>query len=204
MITLMKFLRSVYPISENLRDRLEDTVQPRVLRKNEYLFRAGQVCRNIYFVESGILRAYYNQSQKTSSYGFAFEGEICVVPSFFRQEYGSQNIQAIAETKVWWIDYDQYRHLVANFADFNGICRILLERCQRRSEERILAMWMQPAEYRYEWLLKQYPDILEKVPAKYLSSYLGITESMFSMVRNRSIPRLRKKAADKFEEKPCS
>lgn len=38
---------------------------------------------------------------------------------------------------------------------------------------------------RYEELLKEYPNIIQRVPQHYIASYLGITPVSLSRIRNR-------------------
>ena len=40
-------------------------------------------------------------------------------------------------------------------------------------------------EQRYIELIKEYPDIINKIPHYYIASYLGITPVSFSRIRNR-------------------
>src|SRR5579864_6396285 len=110
MNKVIDFFRSVHPISEHFIEELEATLHSRKVRKKEYLLRSGQICRNIYFVESGVLRVFYLNDYKDTSLSFAFEDQICVTPeSFFRQQIGYGNIQAMENSVVWYIDYNQYR-----------------------------------------------------------------------------------------------
>ncbi|GGH03446.1 hypothetical protein [Pedobacter zeae] len=44
-----------------------------------------------------------------------------------------------------------------------------------------------PAEYRYEELLRKYPDFLQRFPQHIIASYLGITKETLSRIRNQSL-----------------
>lgn len=185
MITLLRYLRSIHPLSEALRDHLEDIVKEKELSRKEYLLRAGQICSNIYFIESGLLRSYYFKGGKEVSSCFMKEGDICTsVESFFTQQYGQENIQAVEDCIVYYISYEELQFIYRNFSEFNTIGRILVERCCLQTVQRITAMWMQRAHDRYAWLANAFPDLLQRVPAKYLASYLGITEVMLSNIKS--------------------
>jgi|GEM_PF-1358402 len=188
MTNLYKFLRGIHPLSEACRDRLEDGLEFKRIRRKDHLLRAGQICSNIYFVESGLLLNYYVKVGKTISSSFSSEGQICTsIRSFFDQDYGIDNIQALEDSAVYYLSKDQYQSLCNQFHEFNTICRILLEKCIRDREERLAAMWMLPADRRWEWLVRVQPDLLQRVAAKHLSSYVGVTESMFSMIRKNEL-----------------
>lgn len=195
MILLFRYLRTIYPLSEGLRNRIEDTLQEKKLARREYLLRAGQICRNVYFVEKGLLRNYYTKGGKDISAAFLKEGDVCTaVGSFFTQQCGPESIQAIEESMLYYIPYVELKRIYQDFVEFNFIGRILLEKCYLSKLHWIQAMWMQPAQDRYNWLVEQFPELVQRVPAKYLASYIGITEGMLSNIKGS---RLTKKAGCK-------
>jgi len=188
----MNWLNAIHPISNELSERLEDVVKVKLIVKKDYLLKAGHYCRNIYFVEKGLLRTYYFQEGKVISSAFTKENEICVsLESFYAQKYGVECIQALEDTDLSYISYNDYQELTKGFPEFNTICRLLLERCQVAKEQRLSALWMQPAEDRLRWFANQFPDLFQRVPGKYLASYLGMSSVMLSRIRGR--PRNRPK-----------
>jgi CRP-like cAMP-binding protein len=185
LMQLFKFLRAIYPLSNELRDHLENVVTERNIAKKEYLLRAGHVCRSIYFVEKGLLRSYYTKGNKIITSAFTKESEFCVLPgSFFGQQPGIEHIQALEDCIICGINYEEYEQASKNFNEFNILVRILLEECVRLREQRLQETWMQPSRDRYNWLFTQMPDLWQRVPAKYIASYLGITETMLSCLRS--------------------
>jgi CRP-like cAMP-binding protein len=186
MISLLKFIRALQPLSEALRDHLEDTIRQKTLDRKDVLLKAGQVCGNIYFVEKGLLRSYYVKDDKEISSGFYKEGDICVaIESFLTQQYSLENIHAIEDSVLYYLSHDDLQHIYREFPEFNRVGRLLLEKCALRSAQRMTAMWMQKADDRYKWLVRQYPDFPLRVAGKQLASFLGITEGMMSTVKSR-------------------
>ncbi|HEX9510094.1 MAG TPA: Crp/Fnr family transcriptional regulator [Puia sp.] len=185
MISLFKYLRSIHPLSPGLRDHLEDIVKEKKLARKDYLLKAGQISGNIYFIQKGLLRSYYFKEGKEISSYFMKEGDICIaVESFFTQQYGQDNIQAIEDSVVHYISYEELQRIYRDFGEFNYIGRVLVERCYLLTVQRITAMWMQKAHDRYHWFAQNFPELLERVSAKYLASYLGITEVMLSKIKS--------------------
>lgn len=186
MISLIRYLRGIQPMSELLRDRLEETLKQKDIRKKDFLLKAGQTCGNIYFIEKGLLRSFYIKDGKEISVWFSKEEDICVsVESFFTQRPGQDYIQALEDSTVYYLSHDDLQHTYRDFPEFNRIGRALLEKCLIRSSQRVTAMWMQKSADRYEWLVRHYPDLPQRVSAKQLASYLGVTESMLSKVKSR-------------------
>src|ERR1700753_3048494 len=92
MLSLIRFLRKVYPISEQLGDILEDTIKSRTVKRREKLLRAGHICRHIYIVESGTLRSFYVKEDRDISTSFALEYGFCTVPSSFFSQTPSEGV----------------------------------------------------------------------------------------------------------------
>ncbi|MDO9155474.1 MAG: Crp/Fnr family transcriptional regulator, partial [Sediminibacterium sp.] len=63
------------------------------------------------------------------------------------------------------------------------IGRILTERYYILSEERNYTMRFNSAVERFKILKKSYPEIINRVQAKYIASYLGITEETLSRIK---------------------
>ena len=186
MISLLRYFRGIQPLSEGLRDNLEDTLRQKNIDKKDFLLKAGQVCGNIYFVEKGLLRSFYIKDEKEISSRFSKEGDICVsVESFLTQQYSQENIQALEDTTVFFLSYDDLQRIYRDFPEFNKIGRVLLERCVVQSEVWMTAMWTSKSADRYDWLVRQHPDLPQRVSAKHLASYLGVTESMISKVKSK-------------------
>jgi len=78
MNQMFKILRSIHPVSENLRDYLDDNLKEKKVKKREILLKEGQLCGSLYFVHQGILRGYYSKGGKEISCLFFKEGEVCV------------------------------------------------------------------------------------------------------------------------------
>jgi CRP-like cAMP-binding protein len=185
MIALLRYFRTIQPLSETLRDHLEDTLRQKIIEKKDFLLKAGQVCGNIYFVEKGLLRSYYTKDEKEISSGFSKEGDICVsIESFLSQHSSQEYIQALEDSIVYYFSHDDLQRIYRDFPEFNKISRVILEKCLVQFSQRMTAMWMQKSAERYDWFVRHYPDLPQRVPAKQLASFLGVTESMISKVKS--------------------
>ena len=185
MITLLAILNMVSPLSSALSREITRFARCRLIGSKTKLLLDGQICDNIYFVESGILRVYYSNNSKDITSSFSMAGQACLsTESFFKQHCGIETIQAVCKSKVWFIDHEQYLYLCANYPEFKDICRAFLENCHIARERRLQAMWMQPALHRYKWLRENWPEVIDKIPGKYVCSYIGITPVMLSRLKN--------------------
>lgn len=172
----------LYP---ELNDLYLEYAQVRPYRRQTFLLKAGEVCRHIYFVESGVLRCYYRRNNKDISSWFAQEGQCCwSAESFLRQQKGIEYIQVIEDATVSLLSYGGLECICHLYPLFGMLQQEVTQRHLLATESKMQAMWMQQSPQRLAWFVRQFPGLLEKVAGKYIASYLGITEVMLSRLRH--------------------
>lgn len=186
MEIVLQFLNSVHPLSAQLTGMLHKSLKTKELSKKAYLLRAGHICRHIYFIEKGLLRCFYDKGEQEVCSWFMKEGDVIMsVESFYQQKSSYESIQAIEDCRLYYIDYSELQNLYRTFPEFNYVGRVLTEKYYSLSEQRLYSMRMQRSQERYDYLLEHHPELVLRVPAKHLASYLGITEVTMSKVRSR-------------------
>jgi CRP-like cAMP-binding protein len=150
------------------------------------LLKEGQVANYIYFIERGLVRSYYLKDGNEVCSWFMKEGDVIIsVNSFFNRIPSYEYLQAIEDTTVYFIHYDQLQNIYKKFIEFNIVGRILTEKYYQLSEERLFLMRRQKASERYNHLLEHHPEILQRVPRTYIASYLGITLETLSRINKK-------------------
>jgi CRP-like cAMP-binding protein len=186
MEQLLSYLESIYPMTDGLKQHLAKLLKEKQIPKKEYLLRAGHICQNIYFIGKGLLRCFYIKEEHEVCSWFMKEGDVIVsVESFFAQKKSYESIQALEDCLVYYIGYDELQFIYHHYPEFNFISRVLLQKYYMLSEQRLYSIRMQRSQERYDYLLEHFPDLILRVPAKYLASYLGITEVTMSKIRGR-------------------
>ena len=186
MEKLLAFLESIHQMTDGLKQHLAAILKAKELPKKEYLLRSGQVSRKICFIGQGLLRCFYIKDGHEISSWFMKEGDVIVsVESFFSQKPSYESIQALEDSIIYYITYDELQFVYKNFLEFNFISRVLLEKYYTLSEQRLYSLRMQRAQERYDYLLEHHSELVLRVPAKYLASYLGITEVTMSKIKAR-------------------
>jgi CRP-like cAMP-binding protein len=186
METLIGLLNTIYPLSSPLVNYLQTAIKVQELSRKDYLLRAGHVCRRICFIEKGLLRCFYIKDEQEVSSWFMQERDVIIsVESFLQQKVSYESIQALEDSVLYYIDYIELQYIYRHFPEFNFIGRVLTEKYYCLSEQRLYSMRMQKSQERYDYLLEHHPELLLRVPAKYLASYLGITEVTMSKIKGR-------------------
>ena len=184
MEELLNNLGSIYPLSQGAIEYFSINLKTKKLHKKDFLLKIGQVSENIYFIHQGLIRCFYLVDGKEVSSWFMKEGDVMIsVESFFKQAISYESIQAVEESIVHYITYKELQYVYKNFIEFNIIGRILTERYYTLSEQRLHSIRLQKARDRYLYLLKYHPELILRVPSKFLASYLGVTEVTLSNIK---------------------
>jgi CRP-like cAMP-binding protein len=186
MEMLLQFLNDVHPMSEELTNYLKEHVQVKELQRKDKLLKAGHICRHIYFIESGLLRCYYQKGNAEVCSWFMKEGDVTIsIESFYAQKESSESIQALENSVLHYVSFDELQFIYREFAEFNFIGRVLTEHYYRLWAQQLYGLRMQNSQERYEWLIEHHSELFQRVPAKHLASYLGITEVTLSKLKSR-------------------
>ena len=105
------------------------------------------------------------------------------VESFLNQTPSYENIQTLEDSLLHYITYAELQYLYNTFPEFNFVGRALTEKYYQLSEQRLYSLRMQRAFEKYNFLMDHFPQIIQRVPSKYIASYLGITEETLSRIR---------------------
>lgn len=184
MEKILEDLNRIKELSTPLQEHLTLMLKSFKFKKKEIIQRQGQVANYIFFIEKGLIRSYFNKRNKEISSWFMKENDFVIsVQSFFLQEPAYENLQAIEECLLWGISYQQLQQTYKMFPEFNLHRSIILEKYYSISEQRNHLTLMQKAFDKYVDLLEQQSGLINRVPNKYLASYLGIGAGTLSRIR---------------------
>ncbi len=189
MEEVLELLNGVYPLSTPLRDHIGTILRHRVVPKKAFLLKAGHVCRDIYFIRKGILRCYYLKAEVEVCSWFMKERDLVIsIESFYAQSPSYEYLQALEETEVWYISYAELQRIYQDYPEFNTTGRLLTQRYHQHWAQQLFAIRMHTAEERYRWLMDHHPELLLRVPAKFIATYLDIAEVTLSKIKAKQSP----------------
>ncbi|HEX3166320.1 MAG TPA: cyclic nucleotide-binding domain-containing protein, partial [Chitinophagaceae bacterium] len=120
MKELLSLLNNIHSLSPALHQYLSQILKSTTIDKKQFLLTAGQMSRHIYFIKKGLLRCYYIHDEQEVCSKFLKEGDIIVsASSFFLQKDSIEFIQAIEDSTLWFICYDELQYIYKHFPEFN-------------------------------------------------------------------------------------
>lgn len=183
---LFERFNAVRPVTSQLITDVERYLELFDVPKNKVLLQEGQRDDYMYVVVKGLLRMYYIKDDNEICSRFAEEHQMCVsVQSFFERKPGYEFIQAIESSTIARIHFDNLEKLYNEHIEFNYISRVITQQYFIKSELRLFLMRKQSAEERYVYFCENFPGLLQRVPLKYIATYLGLTLETLSRIRNK-------------------
>ena len=183
---LRQSVLSIVSLTERERHFLEEQFVYREVPKKFTLVREGQVARELFFVNRGCLRFYYNRDGDEVT-GFIFLENLfaTALDSFLQQEPSTQIVETLEDSELLVVSYDNLQRLYDYSVNFQIFGRKLAEQ-RLVNAQRILSSYiLDSPEERYRKLLATQPEWLQRVPQHYLASFLGITPVSLSRIRKR-------------------
>lgn len=186
--SLLSAINAIHPISGEVTERLKEGFEIVTTRPKQLLIKEGDTCNHIYLLLDGLVRMYYIKEDEEVCSLFFFERDhLFTVPnSFYSRRPGYQFIETLEASTLARISYDKLQHLYKTYPELNFIGRVITENYFVKSEERLYLLRKRNAEERYAYIMENYPVLLQKMPLKYIASYLGITLETLSRIRGKA------------------
>lgn len=181
---LFQHFKKYTALSEKAEEAIVAICSSITIKKNKDLQSIGHTCKTIYFINKGIARIYYFKDGIDVTENFFFENSIIArVESLFTGKPSRKAIQVLEDAEIVGINANQLFKLYDSFPEIERLFRKIFEAAYVETVHRIEGIQFHTAEERYKALLQEAPDILKRVPLKYVASYLGITQVSLSRIR---------------------
>lgn len=184
MQNLLETFRSIGNLSPENEILLLNAIKKVEVPAKTILHEAGKICDSIYFVEKGIARTFYYKNGKDITYWIAPENEfVGAMASFFSREPSNKWVETIQDCVLWKFEHSRLEELFSSSHDLEKVARLFANHGISLLEKRFDAVHFNTAQERYEILIAEQPNILQRVPLGMVASFLGITQETLSRVR---------------------
>jgi CRP-like cAMP-binding protein len=184
--SLIDTLNFFNPLSEGIREYLRKHVYACSFPKGKLILKTGHVCEEIYFIKKGAVRGFIKNGRKDVTTWITAENElVSSISGFASQEPALENMQTIEACEMLALSFNDLRNLYEQFPEFNIAARKLLEHYYRDAEGRAFIARLSSAENKYRYFISNHPRLANRIPLKYVASFLGITLETLSRVRRK-------------------
>lgn len=186
MHPLIKYFSNFAVFTSEEEKTILDSMIVRHFKKGDIVLKENDVDDTTFFVVKGLVRQYKILDGNDLTINFFAENEwIISLNSFNKKKTANYFLICLEDTELITGNEESAQALFKVFPRFETISRVVMEKAFAEKQELLHAFQTDSPEQRYENLVKNKPDILQRIPQYYIASYLGLTPESLSRIRKR-------------------
>lgn len=173
-------------LSNETIEKWKENIKILDLKKGTQLVKEGKLTNKLYFIYKGSAKAYHVKDGKLITDWFAFNNHfICAITGYFLKEPSEHCIELTENSIILEFERESLIELSKKHHDFETLSRIVITKVMLKLQQRVVYLQFATAKERYEFLLKQYPEIESHISLGDIASYIGITQETLSRIRTK-------------------
>jgi len=187
MKPFFNYLEKFHPLSKEFTEHYESNCQVVSIKKHKHILSPIDSNNAMYFILHGVVRGFIKDRKKDISTWFGFENQIieAIRHPDQRSGHSMEYLQALEHSYLVRIPYTITDSCSDQYPEWNVIARKILETQHYLAAERSNMARIPNALGRYLKLENTAFEI-DRVPQRYLASYLGMRLETLSRIRNRA------------------
>lgn len=140
----------------------------------------------MYFISEGLIRLFCEKGgEELTTYFFTENMFAGTYDSFISRKPSRVAMETLEDTQVLALSYESLEQLYSVFPKMNEFVRKSIEQRFVVLHDLFTSYLLNSPEERYIALLKDRPDLLQRVTQHQLASFIGVTPVSLSRIRNR-------------------
>lgn len=184
MDNLRRYITTITDFSEQSWWVLCECITEMEFRRKDQLLKEGQICNAIFFISSGLCKAFYTVDGKEINTAFYFESDFATnIRSLSVGSTSAYSITALEKTTVVRFDKAKLLEAYSKSHQVESFGRKVLQLITAKQEEQSDSFKLLTPKQRFDNLVSKYPDFLLRVSLTQIASYLGISRETLSRFR---------------------
>jgi CRP-like cAMP-binding protein len=182
----LEYLRKFVNLTDDEFTRcLIPIIKVRKFGKREFVTKAGEVENHFNFIVKGLVRKYYKKNSHEINTQISMEGHIILSQESFHGRIPSEYyIETIEPSVLISIHHDDLENVYRVSRKMERLGRLVITHTMTLKDRWQMQMVkMTPRERFLNFVMKN-PDLMQRVPQKYLASYLNIKPETFSRFKH--------------------
>lgn len=189
----------LYPMFEHIKDRFPfpkekwrkflNTFERIEVPAKTLLLQENEVSYNAYYLEKGVVRAWYNNDGKDVTFQFFLENTMFSSLESFKKGLPSmvsfETIEPCILYKIGKPDVDAFLEEVYGCPELRTLLMDALFERMFDYMKHFFSFIKDTPQQRYLNLIKEKPEIIKRVPQHYIASYLGVTTVHLSRIKSK-------------------
>jgi CRP-like cAMP-binding protein len=185
-LKLTQFIQSLAELTEEEKEELPLLFKPKKIKRYGFFLQEGEVCNTVSYIVKGVFRFFNVKDGEEITSDFSFQDTFLTsYISLITRQPSNLSIQAIEDAELLSIDYKQIVKKYNESHNYERIGRLMAEKTFISSSQHLLSFLNDSAEERYSNLIKKNPHLVQRIPLRYIASYLGISPETLSRIRKK-------------------
>jgi CRP-like cAMP-binding protein len=185
---LKQQLNAIVSLTESEWESISNQFIFRQIPRRFILVKTGDIADEVYFVNKGVLRLYYEKDgEEITAFVYSENLFASSYESFLSQTKSNQCIDALEDCDLLVLSYQGMQKLYKEVPRFNIITRIIAEQRFINAQRILSSFILDSPEERYLKFTEQFPSLIQRVPQHIIASYLGVTPVSLSRIRKRIV-----------------
>ena len=165
---------------------ISENVVVRSFKKGTILLEEGQISKECYSVLKGCIRQYYLIDGNEKTTAFFTEGEaVASFSSYINQTPSKHYLVCVEDSSLTVGTKEKETEMISKFPKLEPIIRSEMEKNAGKAQEEHSFFITTSPEQRYINLIKNKPELLNRIPQHQIASFLGIKPESLSRLRKR-------------------
>lgn len=184
---LIKSLSKYVDITKELEEAINESAFIKTFRSGTILLKAGELSNECFFILKGCIRCYYFKDGDERTSEFYTEDQAVTLSCYGKKTPSDYYLQCMEDTIACVGTPELEEKMLEKYPVLEKMGRIIADAMMTQYQDTLSEFKTSSPEERYINLLKNRPDLIQRVPQHQIASYLGIKPESLSRIRRRII-----------------
>ncbi|MHC5201323.1 Crp/Fnr family transcriptional regulator [Myroides sp. LJL119] len=151
------------------------------------VLKQGEIPKKMFLIQKGCIRVWFDMQGKEITCQFFFENQVVgSIESFIKQQPSPTDIQTIEPCVLWWVHKDDLDRILFEIKQIPHLREMFINKIFQRTFDYMnyfFSTLKYTAQQRYENLVLERPEVVQRVAQHYIASYLGISTVHLSRIK---------------------
>jgi len=187
-MNIFDYIKSKTNIKPQYYENIKKCFKQESYKKGTILLKPNNRSQKVVFVESGLLRMYYQVDEKVITFLFLAENAMMLpLESIFYNKHDPYGWEVVQDCTLSITQFADIQLLIDTAPLFERFILHESFKVLKQMSDKLYGIQLLTAEERYKYLLETHPTILQNAPLGHIASYLGISQQHLSVIRAKKM-----------------
>uniref|UniRef100_UPI00321666E2 Crp/Fnr family transcriptional regulator n=1 Tax=uncultured Draconibacterium sp. TaxID=1573823 RepID=UPI00321666E2 len=156
-----------------------------ILKKGEFFLKTGAPCKKIGRLMKGVMRGFVIDNDGNEITTHFYQESDMVIGSYIPNVNIPITIQALNECTILTADFFEVMSHLNKDREITEVIIAGFQKSHLQLQSRLVALQNLDSLKKYELFLKEYPNLINRIPHYHIANFLGITPTQLSRARKQ-------------------